>query len=398
MPERQQWKLSASSMGAFKACPTRFRLAYVEGLRTVEDTDAQRIGTRWHKCLEILTEPQTDGTDPMGRVVEYLNEAYATVPETKTATEWATERMILLYSVVGWQWYWSQQEIETLATERQFELSLTNPATSRSLPHVIRVGKIDRLIKWGGRICLGEYKSTSKPVGQDSSIWDRLSLNTQISTYVMAARELQKRGDFVGLGLGPDDPPISETLYDFWHRPGIKPSKLSQADSRKFVETGEYYGQKFEVRTDGGEAKDTPRISVDGYWATVTLGVGHKPTKNNPNPVKPFAIAETPEMYGARLLADIQTRPEFYFARRAIARTDADLIRAEWEQYHMYQSMRQMNRAGHWWHNDTQCEATFRCAYCQLCYHGEDERVAEGHTPDGFRRTHDLNKPVEEES
>jgi hypothetical protein len=40
---------------------------------------------------------------------------------------------------------------------------------------------------------------------------------------------------------------------------------------------------------------------------------------------KGFAIRETIGMFGARLLNDIYERPEFYFVRREIARTDAEI-------------------------------------------------------------------------
>ena len=46
-------RLSATSIGRYKACPTRFRNADVEGLRLEEDSDALRIGTNWHSIQEI---------------------------------------------------------------------------------------------------------------------------------------------------------------------------------------------------------------------------------------------------------------------------------------------------------------------------------------------------------
>jgi len=46
--------LSASSIGAFKSCPVRFRNAYVYGIRKIEDSESQRIGTFWHLLLETV--------------------------------------------------------------------------------------------------------------------------------------------------------------------------------------------------------------------------------------------------------------------------------------------------------------------------------------------------------
>ena len=101
-------------------------------------------------------------------------------------------------------------------------------------------------------------------------------------------------------------------------------------------------------------------------------------------------------MFGARLLADIQERPEFYFARREIARTDEQIRKHLGETYHMYKIAREMEKTGWWWTNEAQCEATFRCEFTPICYHNVD--VFDGKTtPPGFRRIFDSNVPSLEE-
>ena len=46
-------KLSYSALRTFKECPMKFRLAYLEGIRQIEDTEAQRMGTNWHACQQV---------------------------------------------------------------------------------------------------------------------------------------------------------------------------------------------------------------------------------------------------------------------------------------------------------------------------------------------------------
>lgn len=417
--KKTDWKMSASFIRALKACPTRCRLAYIEGLRPAEDTESQRTGTIWHKLLEIVKAPVESpcicfarrpdlealadancpicqgiglipNSPPLDRAVAWLNHRYDTVPPNKDATEWAVERAILAYSLAGYLWYYGDDQIETIATEVKFDLPFRNPATGRALPHVRRVGKIDRVIRQDGLLKLNEYKSTSKSIDSGSSYWDRLTLDTQISHYVEAAQELQRTGklsaQFITAGLGEVPVLIAETLYDVWHRPGIRPKKLTQAESKAFVESGEYCGQKFEVRQKTVDITEYTEFMIDGVIATIELGKKEGT----------FAIRETPDMFGARLLADITARPEFYFARRPIARTADQIKRHAGETLHIFQMVRSMNRTGCWWSDESQCEATFKCPYTSICYHGQD--VFDGKTtPPGFRRIFDLEKTVVED-
>ena len=406
--KKRTWKMSASCIGCLKACPTRFRLAYVEGLRLAEDTDSQRMGTNWHGLLEVATArpddscvcrkrpdcPVCHGTglvpdtepaiSPLDRAVAWLNWKYTVIPPNKDTTEWAIERVILAYSLAGWLWYYGNDEITTVAREIKFDMPLRNPETGRALPNVRMVGKIDRVLEQAGRHFNGEYKSTSKSVDSDSSFWDHLNLDTQISCYRAAAEEMWAAGML--------EYPVDGTLYDVWHKPGIRPKKLTQGESAAFVKDGVYYGQTFVVEIDPQDV-----MTVDGVVAEVTDGAEPRPTKKNPDPVRPYAIRETPDMFGARLLADIYERPEFYFARREIARTADQIKRHLGETFHLYRIAREMERTGHWWGNESQCEATFRCSYTSICYHGVE--VFDGETtPPGFKRIFDSPElPVEEE-
>jgi hypothetical protein len=308
------------------------------------------------------------------------------VPENKTVEGWAIERVTLAYSIAGYLWFYGDDTIETLATEVQYDLPLRGFA-GRALPGVRRVGKIDQFVRYNGRPLICDYKSTGKPIDSDASIWDRLRLSTQAKSYIVAARELQVAGDLEKYGIKRDEPLISGFLFDLWHKPGISPKMLTQADSKAFVESGDYCGQKFEITTKQLDQPDGSAqfpVIVDGV--RVELEPGKKPGT--------FALRETPDMYGARLLADITERPGFYFARREIPFTDADLAKHDQEVLNIYQSMRMMDKGDFWWHNESQCENTFRCQYTPICYH--DLPVFDGTTtPPGFKRIFgDLNKAV----
>jgi len=93
------------------------------------------------------------------------------------------------------------------------------------------------------------------------------------------------------------------------------------------------------------------------------------------------------------LLKDITERPEFYFRCIELTRTDAELKAFEQELYDIHMDMKFKIRSGRFWHNEKQCEATFRCDYIESCYNRQI--VDPDHIPDGFKRIFKKEKPDE---
>jgi len=383
--------LSATSIGCYKACPKRYYHKYILGLVPDEDTDALRIGSNYHRIHEIADMepggvcecdklnlavgdpsnpnpncPLCSGTgrlpdDIMDAVIGHLNQQYATPPLSKTIEEWETERITLLYSLIGYQWYYNDDEYKVEQLEQDFKLPLRSPITGHKLRAVLK-GKIDRVFSAGNNRFVHEYKSTSKSIDPDSTYWNHLTLDTQTRLYTYAAKEL-------GFGM-------CGVLYDVWSKPKSRPKKLTQGDSKKFVASGEYCGEGFEVRNGLEEFDNNPGegVYVNGKPAEVIPGA--KPGT--------FAIRETPEMYGARLLQDITQRPEFYFARKEIAHTTNDIEKFERQLYNIYKGIGNMTKTDGWWEDENACESTFKCPYLGFCYNHIDVGVDE--VPEGFRK------------
>ncbi len=382
--------VSASFIRAYNKCSQLCYLKYYLGLRTDHDTDPQRYGNRWHTCQEILGRSpgvctdcaQKAAPDPgcpfcggegfipedrMERVVEYLNGYYSEVPPNKDRLEWLTERAKVMYGMAAYQWYYSEDEYTTIATELKFTLPVKSPETGATLPNCKLVGKIDKLVRGrNGIVMIMEHKTTSSSLNSDSTFWGNLRLNTQISMYVYVAQQMQLAGDLEMYGVKATDPLIQDCVFDALHKPGIAPKKLSQKDSKEFVETGDYFGKKFEIILNTG-------ICVDGELAVVEPGA--KP--------ETYTIHETPEMYGMRLMTDMSERPEFYFGRREVSRTKKDIDNFQKKIYSVYQGYKFMCRTETWSMDEDQCEATYICEYTGLCYNGVDPTV--GDIP-GFKR------------
>ena len=366
---QQKIYLSASAIKDFKSCPMRYRNAHHYGIRPIVDTEAKRVGTNWHKIQEINGQKP----DNMEAVVMELNRVYDEIPDFMDKEKLEIERIILLYSLSGYNWYYGNQKEEVLATEIQFEIPVINPETGRALPNVVNRGKIDKLIRTDGGIFVKEHKSTSSSVDPDSDLWGHLKLDTQTNNYVYAARILAQRGELRPYGINNYNG-IAGVYFDAWHKPGIRPKKLSQADSKKFVKDGMYCGQKFKVIVGSKNSSDSLLIGI----LVNDRGAIIEPGKKEGT----FAIHETSEMFGARLLQDIVERSEFYFACKELTKTDLDIARFEWELYNIYKTIREMVKTGHWYSDESQCEATFKCSYLEQCYN--NILIDQDHIPDGM--------------
>ena len=148
---------------------------------------------------------------------------------------------------------------------------------------------------------------------------------------------------------------------------------LTQKETAEFVASGTYTAGR---RLTRGRVDDkVPCMTVDGVDAPIEKGK------------KGFAIKETIAMFGARLLADIYERPDFYFRRREIARTDKDLISFRKQLYAVYQTMKNYVATGSWFENEQQCRATYACPFIPICYGPGADNVCDGHTtPQNFKR------------
>ena len=403
MPTRQL-RLSASSNADFQACELRYWLSYICGLEPGEEKDCTRIGSLWHKCCELLelkpesfcprcarreeVDPACYMCDGVGRIPEntmdvvmrYLNMKYSNTPENVTADQWQVERVQLLHSLVGHQWYYGsvEQQFEIIGSEVKFELPVYKPGSKKKLSKTVFVLKVDRLVRHRetGLVYVWERKSTARSLNED--YWQELTQGDQITGYIFGARAAQKVGLLKPYGVEPTDPPIAGAYCDVWHKPTIKPRALSQADTKKFFASGEYFGEQFKVEYDGA----TGKCIVNGTHAAITEGKNGAP-----------AIHETPAMYGARLLKDITERPEFYFVQRTLARTDQELRYFEAKLPKLAQQIRYVERQDLWLPNLHSCTATFRCDFCNLCRSGVQFKPGDM-APVGYKLGYGSTPPV----
>lgn len=407
MPKKRIVVLSASADSIYKKCPWAYQLRYITGWKPDKDKEAFRIGTNWHKCHEILdSEPESNcqrcisqgnigpdcylcagtgqlPTDLMESVIGYMDYFYNDMPDGFDQAKWDTEKYMILYAVSGYAWHYQAKEFDVIATELPFSLPIINPDTGRKLPSARLDGIIDELWKHRktGLIYIGERKSTTSSLGGDGTFWERLALNTQVTTYLYAARMLQLGGALEFCGVSADDPLIQSAFYDVWRKPDIRPKGLTQADSKAFVETGEYFGASFDVKLihAGCKGVDDANDTL-GYMQIDNIKKTVYPAKK----AGAYTIRETPEMYGNRVLANIEADPELCFERREIPRSEDALLKFARDCVKMVNLLRYSEKECAWMQHESNCKLPFKCDYYGACHQYADHPLDPHSPPEGY--------------
>lgn len=319
-------RLSASAIAAWRACQRRHHYGYDRYIRPVQEKESLRIGTNWHALHETLWE--VDEKYLVGTMWDYLDKCYEIYPAWISPSMWETEKHTLATAYQAYREYFTEPQ-DVVSVEEKYELPLINPGTSKRIQDCVLVAKIDKIIKSGPRLAIKEYKTTSKSL-TTSDYWDNLGTKIQSRLYMYMAHRLVEEG------ILPDDMFISEVEYDVFSKPNIKPKPPTKKELTIMDDTAEYYGET---------------LGPD-YWNI---------------------DFETPQMFAARLAADMRATPEKYFARRSIGVSISDLDGIEIELYHLYRQMRYVKTHGLWDANPDSCITPFKCQYCSLCFNGWTE-------------------------
>ncbi len=315
--------LTHSRMVSAKTCLKKHYYRYELGLQKDRPSQPLRMGSAVHKGLETgKLPPKPD------------------CPDWAEDHEWDIEWVKVYELLKGYWHYWHDDRVTYIKREMKFELPINNPETGHPTPSFKKAGIIDAIGEMDGTLYLVEHKTTSDTLDEDSDYWKRLRLDQQISHYMIAARELGY--------------PVASVFYDVIKKPTIRPRQIPEEDELGKIVLDACGDRVFKKNGD-------PRATGDKAKGYVLQ-----------------SRVETAEEYGARLSADIDERPEFYFARQEIPRLESDLdeFRSElWEQQKLLSLCR---LKGYWYRNTAACTSPYRCEYFDICRFG-GEGVPEGY-------------------
>ncbi|MEN6535019.1 MAG: PD-(D/E)XK nuclease family protein [Bryobacteraceae bacterium] len=287
--------LTNSRTASFRRCPRQHFYRYELAIRSTAERAPLRDGSAFHAGREAFAM-----TGDPDAALEAAAKWFADTGDIEITYARAT----ILTLLTGYCWRWANDGFEHVAIELPFEVELLNPETGASSRTFNHAGKIDGIVRDGGRLMLYELKTTGEDILGDS-YWMRLRIDPQISGYILAAR-----------ALGHE---VQGVIYDVVRKPSIRPHKATPMENRKFKKDGTLYANQ----------RDTD---------------------------------ETPEEYSDRLLADIQERPDFYYARREIPRLDDDIAGWMHDTWGTAKNLMDAKRLGRW----PRYVSRMNCDYCEF--------------------------------
>jgi len=338
--------LTHSRMLSFKMCRQRHWFEYEAGMRKNEDSKALRMGSAYHDALEMIANRH-----PLSDALEVIYKRYDFLPEEYDRLEWEYERETLVRLVCAYVWRWEHDQFDHLVAEQSFVLPLISKDTGRALRTFRLAGKIDGIVRLqDGRMAVLEHKLLGEDLEEDSNLWRRLRVDHQISLYCLAARRLGY--------------PVECVMYNVTRKPTIKPTKVPLVDEDGIKIVTDAEGR----RVANGKGGWRQTASTENGWVLQTRDM-------------------TPTEWGQKLADDIQSRPQFYFQRREIARLDVDLERFEEELLDIAQTMRDAQLRQRWYRTSTKDTCAF-CSFFGPCTSGWRDGDA---PPEGFSFVSDIH-------
>lgn len=309
--EKPKQLLTNSRMSAFKECPRKHFYLYEAGIRTVKTEPPLRFGSQFHRGLEIYNK-----TGDLESAIKTAIQPYqfypAWIQEDADKARFDDERTVLIELLAAHVDYWERAG-ETVVIDRPesvFRVPIRNPITGRESRNFDAAGQRDGIgLLKGTRRVLVEYKTTSSDIDPESVYWQRLMIDPQISLYFLATLQ--------------EGEAIDGVLYDVTRKPQANifyRQEIPELDENAlkiiyWKATGERVLNK-----DGSPAQRAPSGQAEN--------------------VQYLTRPETFVEHSARIRADIDARPQWYFQRREITRTPAELEEFQQELWHVAQQIR----------------------------------------------------------
>lgn len=219
--------ISASSYDRWWQCPRLYYWEYVVRLKRAREDGARRFGTMFHAGLESWWRAMDGGDVPWRNADAAFVAAMQAVAENARHVETdpfevaRAEAMITAYHVKNLELDFTSV-IEGGGVEHYFRMPLRDEA-GRFINHWEVIGRLDVIKQFAdGRNKPVEHKTTAQEIHLGADYWKRLSVDTQASIYVDAAR-------FIGF------PDTRETFYDVARKPELRPGLKTPEEKRRYT-------------------------------------------------------------------------------------------------------------------------------------------------------------------
>lgn len=225
------------------------------------------------------------------------------------------------------------EEHEVLFVEKEFTFPLLNPETEAASRTFDEAGKIDAGLRHrkSGQVKVLDHKTTSDSIDAASDYWDRLTMDTQISKYI--------------LGMKHEGYDVNSIFFDVVRKPQHQPLAIPLLDEN---------GVKIVLNASGERVK----TKDEKKW------------RETGDTEKGFVLQtrqETPEEHRERLLGVMRSDHGAYFSQREIPRLDKDLLEYMSDAWAQSQQILYYRSRKLWPRNPAACTAYGRCEFFALC-------------------------------
>lgn len=291
----------------YNACHRAYKIAYEDMIRPVRDSEALTFGTAMHACLEIYWGSNFDVDATFAKTSEKAEKLSFDMNDSYIGHT----LMALVEGYVNAYVVSDREAFRQIAAEVGFEVPLMNPDTGAASKTFALAGKIDAIAEdMIGRKIIIEHKTTSCDIGPGSDYWKKLPIDGQVSGYYVGASSVGHE--------------VQNCLYDVIRRPSIKPMKATPAEQRKYTKDGKLYASQREYD-------------------------------------------ESPTDWYLRLSEDIASRPEYYFARMNVARSENDLMEYLYDMWSLSKELIEARKNDRWSRNPNACSVYGTCEYFDVC-------------------------------
>lgn len=308
-----------SAMSCYRRCPREYFYSYVQGYRAVQDQEALRIGTLVHAGLELWWKRY-----PLAAVLFQATQG--------AADEYEAAKIRVMLRGYDARWAGDCGNYVVRGVEQEFRAPLRNPETGAASRTFELGGKVDVLLDRG----IVEHKTAGVEIGVGSVYWQKLALNSQVSTYYEGARSL---------GVEP-----AVCVYDVLRKPALRPSQVPLVDDSGFKIVLDANGERVYCKVVG-KAGPKPRETGDsklGYVLQTRL--------------------ETPEEYEERLTEEVANNPAAYYQRGDIVRLENEEREYAQDVWQLTQAMREAERLNAYVRNTDACERYgSMCSFWPVC-------------------------------
>lgn len=221
---------------------------------------------------------------------------------------------------------------EVIEVEKEFQFPLINPETGGSSKTFVEAGKTDGVLRHKRTLeyAVIEHKTTSDDISTESDYWGRLSMDSQISKYLLN----EKQG-------GRD---ASTIIYDVIHKPSKRPCQVPILDEQGNKVVLDSSGNR--VRTKAGGFRQSAS-SEEGF----ILQTRH----------------ETPLEYHDRIYKCIADDICGHYSQREIPRSDTDMLEYMSDAWSVSQQILHYRRQNIWPRNPDACIQFGTCEFFSLC-------------------------------